>query len=61
MVFYSLVLQFYLKHGQKKKEDNTFPKKNAEEKLNKNRILKNNFKKDLMNLIEVNHQIYPPN
>ena len=32
MVFYTLVLQFYFKSGQKKKEDDTFRSKKTEEK-----------------------------
>ena len=34
MVFYTLILQFYLKMGKKKKEDDTFLRKTAEEKQN---------------------------
>ena len=34
MMFHFLVLQFYLKNGQKKKEDDTFLKQKAEEKQN---------------------------
>ena len=34
MMFHFLVLQFYLKNGQKKKESDTFLKKKAEEKQN---------------------------
>ena len=33
MVFYALVLQFYLKNGQKKKEDDTFLSKKTVEKV----------------------------
>ena len=34
MVFHFLVLQFYLKNGQRKKENDTFLKKKAEERQN---------------------------
>ena len=35
MMFHFLVLQFYLKNRQKKKENDTFLKKKAEEKQNR--------------------------
>ena len=34
MVLYTLVLEFYLKNGEKKKEDDTFLRKKTEEKQN---------------------------
>ena len=39
MVFYTLVLQFYLKNGQKKKEDDTFLRKKREGKQNSASIM----------------------
>ena len=39
MVFYTLILQFYLKMGKKKKEDDTFLRKTAEEKQNSASII----------------------
>ena len=39
MVFYTLILQFYLKMGKRKKEDDTFLRKTAEEKQNSASII----------------------
>ena len=39
MLFYTLVLQFYLKNGQKKEEDETFPRKKTQEKQNSATIM----------------------
>ena len=69
MVFYTLVLRFYFKNGQKKKQDDAFLSAktrgknvifvdaNCKGNHLKKSIKKYNFKKDLMNLIEPNNQI----
>ena len=69
MVFYTLVLRFYFKNGQKKKQDDAFLSAktrgknvifvdaNCKGNHLKKSIKKYNFKKDLMNLTETNNQI----
>ena len=69
MVFYTLVLQFYFKNGQNKKQDDAFLSEktggknvvfvdaNCKGNHLKKSIKKYNFKKDLMNLTETNNQI----
>ena len=68
MVFDALVLQFYLKNGKEitrscfsewknQRENVIFVDANYNGNRLKKDIKKDNFKKDLMNLIETNNQI----